>query len=71
MLWWRRLSLFHVNDTLELAKLPKGKKVIESKWVFAKKDGSQSNTMHYKARLVVKGYAQREVLITTRYSQLL
>jgi len=42
--------------------LPKGKKVIGCKWVFAKKDGSPDGTMRYKARLVVKGYAKREAI---------
>ena len=39
---------------------PKGKKVIGCKWVYAKKDGCPDGTVRYKARLVVKGYAQRE-----------
>ena len=45
----------------ELSELPKGKKVIECKWEFAKKQGSlKSDTVRYKTRLVAKGYAQRE-----------
>jgi len=61
MLWWSRLNLF-MWTTSELTKLPKGKKVIGCKWVFAKKDGSPDGTMRYKARLVVKSYAQREAI---------
>ena len=41
--------------------LPKGKKVIGCKWVFAKKLESLDGDIGcYKARLVVKGCAQRE-----------
>ena len=67
----KEIESFHVNDTWELAELPKGKKIIGCNWIFAKKDGSPGGTVRYKARLVAKGYAQREVLTTTRYSQLL
>ena len=35
--------------------LPKGFKAIGCRWVFRKKDNEQ-----YKARLVVKGYSQKE-----------
>ncbi|KAG8479441.1 hypothetical protein CXB51_029725 [Gossypium anomalum] len=49
------------NNTWELAQLPKGKRAIGCKWVFAKKDGSPSKKdVRYKARLVAKGYAQKE-----------
>ena len=49
------------NDTWELTVLPKGKKAIGCKWVYAKKQGSlKKDTVRYKARLVAKGYAQRE-----------
>ena len=41
--------------------MPKGKKAIDCKWVYAKKQGSLKEDMvRYKARLVAKGYAQRE-----------
>ncbi|KAM2367927.1 hypothetical protein ACFXTH_045552 [Malus domestica] len=49
------------NKTWELAKLPKGKKVIGCKWVYAKKeDADEKNNVRFKARLVAKGYAQKE-----------
>ena len=55
------MKSLHKNDTWELTRLPKGKKVIGCKWVYAKKQGSLKEDMvHYKARLVAKGYAQRE-----------
>ncbi|KAM2263750.1 hypothetical protein ACFXTI_039997 [Malus domestica] len=49
------------NKTWELAKLPKGKKAIGCKWVYAKKeDADEKSNVRFKARLVAKGYAQKE-----------
>ena len=49
------------NHTWKLARLPKGKKEIGCKWVYAQKEGFRSkNDVRYKARLVAKGYAQNE-----------
>ncbi|KAG9453307.1 hypothetical protein H6P81_006211 [Aristolochia fimbriata] len=49
------------NKTWELTQLPKGKRAIGCKWVFAKKEGFPKNgDIRYKARLVAKGYAQKE-----------
>ena len=49
------------NHTWKLARLPKGRKVIGYKWVYAQKEGFPSkNDVRYKARLVAKGYAQKE-----------
>ena len=42
------------NDTYELVKPPKVRKILENRWVFKnKKDGE--NIVKHKARLVVKG----------------
>ena len=54
------IESLHINDILKLAELPKKKKAIGCKWVYAKKEGSPDDSVHYKARLVTKGYAQRE-----------
>ena len=65
------MSSFYKNDTWELTELPKGKKKIGYKWVYAKKQGSlKVDIVRHKDRLVAKGYAQGEGL-TTRYSHLL
>ena len=49
------------NQTWKLADLPKGKKAIGCKWIFAKKEGfPDKSNVRYKARLVAKGYAQKE-----------
>ena len=46
------------NHTWKLARLPKGKKAISWKWVYAQKEGFPSkNDVLYKARLVAKGFA--------------
>jgi len=51
-------SSLHKNDTWELSELPKRKKAISCKWVFAKKQGSlDGDTVCYKTRLITKGYA--------------
>ncbi|KAL4561013.1 hypothetical protein LXL04_033173 [Taraxacum kok-saghyz] len=48
------------NQTYELVKLPKGKKALKNKWVFKLKKDGKGNTTKYKARLVVKGFQQKE-----------
>jgi len=53
------MSSLHKNDSWELTELPKGKKKIGCKWVYAKKQESlNEDIVRYKARLVAKGYAQ-------------
>jgi len=55
------MSSLRKYNTWELSELPKKKKAIGCKWVFAKKQGSlDGDIVRYKARLVAKGYAQRE-----------
>lgn len=47
------------NQTWELTNLPSGKKALHNKWVYrvkTKHDGSK----RYKARLVVKGFQQKQ-----------
>ena len=51
----KEMSSLYKNDTLKLRELPKRKKVIGCKWVYAKKQGSLKEDMvRYKTRLVVK-----------------
>ena len=55
------MSSLHKNDPWELTELPKGKKTIGCKLVYAKKQRSlKEDIVRYKARLVAKGYAQWE-----------
>ena len=44
------MSSLYKNDTWELTELPKGKKAIGCKWIYAKKQGSlKGDTVCYKA----------------------
>ena len=53
------MSSLYKNDTWEYTELPKRKKAIGCKWIYAKKHGSlKDDVIRYKARLVAKGYAQ-------------
>ncbi|KAL6977755.1 hypothetical protein U1Q18_052729 [Sarracenia purpurea var. burkii] len=48
------------NNTFELVKLPKGKKVLKNRWVYRVKQDEHTSQPRYKARLVVKGFTQRK-----------
>ena len=55
------MQSLHQNHTWRLANLPEGKKAIGCKWVFSKKEEFPNlEDVHYKERLVAKGYAQKE-----------
>ena len=47
------------NQTWELIELPKNKKALHNKWVYRVKEERDGNK-RYKARLVVKGFQQKE-----------
>jgi hypothetical protein len=47
------------NNTWELAELPMGKKALHNKWVYRVKEEHDGSKRH-KARLVVKGFQQKE-----------
>jgi hypothetical protein len=46
------------NQTWEIVKLPKKKKTVGCKWVYALKYKADSSLERYKARLVTKGFTQ-------------
>ena len=48
------------NHTYDLVKLPKGKRVLENKWVFRLKVEEHCSQPRYKARLLVKGFNQKK-----------
>ena len=50
------------NHTWELVDLPPGNKPLGSKWIFKRKMKDDGTIDKYKARLVVKGFRQKEGL---------
>ena len=50
------------NHMWELVDLPLGSKPLGYKWIFKKKMKSDGSIDKYKARLVIKGYKQKEGL---------
>ena len=50
------------NHTWELVDLPPGNKPLGSKWIFKKKIKADGTIDKYKARLVIKGFKQKEGL---------
>ena len=53
------MNSLNKNKIYDLVELPKGKKVLKNKWVFKlKKNGDK--LMKYKARLLVKGFSQKQ-----------
>lgn len=48
------------NKTWNLAQLPPGKNLIDSKWIFKIKRNEAGGTDRYKARLVARGFSQRK-----------
>ena len=50
------------NHTWELVDLPLGSKPLGYKWIFKKKMKADGSIDKYKARLVIKGYKQKEGL---------
>nr|KYP36252.1 Retrovirus-related Pol polyprotein from transposon TNT 1-94 [Cajanus cajan] len=60
---WRQamdeeMKTINKNDTWELMELPEGAKKVGVKWVYKTKRKENGEVDKYKARLVVKGYAQ-------------
>uniref|UniRef100_A0A803PYJ1 Reverse transcriptase Ty1/copia-type domain-containing protein n=1 Tax=Cannabis sativa TaxID=3483 RepID=A0A803PYJ1_CANSA len=53
-------SITKKNDTWEPDTLPQGYKPIGVKWMYKEKKNAKGEVERYKARLVVKGYSQRE-----------
>jgi hypothetical protein len=48
------------NGTWDLVELPKDRKIVGCKWVYKLKKGVDDKVERYKARLVEKGYSQKE-----------
>ncbi|CAM8944080.1 unnamed protein product [Rhodiola kirilowii] len=50
------------NHTWTITDLPKGKTVVDSKWIFRIKLNSDGTIERYKARVVARGFTQVEGL---------
>ena len=48
------------NDIWDFVELPKGAKPFGCKWIFKTKKDSKGNVERYKARLIAKGFTQKE-----------
>jgi ATP-binding cassette subfamily B (MDR/TAP) protein 1 len=48
------------KKTWELVNLPKGRKSLQNKWVYKIKHEGEGKKETYEARLVVKGFSQKE-----------
>jgi len=58
----KEIDAMKITDTWEITSLPLGKKAVGCKWVFTVKFLSDDSLERYKARLVFKGYTQKEGL---------
>jgi len=54
------IDSIHKNQTWSLVPLPPNTKAISSKWVYKLKPGTRGNPARYKARLVARGFEQRD-----------
>ena len=54
------MDSMYTNQVWTLFDPPKGIKSIGCKWIFKKKKDMEGNVITYKARLMVKGYLQRQ-----------
>ena len=56
----REMEVVEKNGTWKLTKLPPGHKVIGLKWIFKIKRDTNGEISKYKARIVAKGYVQKQ-----------
>ena len=52
------MSALEKNKTWEIVERPKGKNIVDCKWIFTLKYKVDGSLERHKARLVAKGYAQ-------------
>ena len=56
----RELEALNVNNTWEIVSLPEGKRPIDCKWVYKAKYRANGSSERLKARLVVRGFTQKQ-----------
>jgi hypothetical protein len=56
----KEFQSLHDNNTWEPSDLPKGRKPLSTRWVYTVKHDEHNEIQRWKARLVVKGFMQRE-----------
>lgn len=56
------VELLKANKTWVLTNLPPGENAVKSKWVFKTKRNGEGKAVRWRARLVAKGFSQREGL---------
>ena len=54
------MKSLHENHSLELVKLPKGKRALKNRCVYKVKQEEHTSQPRYKDRLVVKGFNQKK-----------
>ena len=54
----KEMSALEMNKTWEIVERPKGKNIVDCKWIFTIKYKVDGSLERHKARLVVKGYTQ-------------
>jgi Reverse transcriptase (RNA-dependent DNA polymerase) len=60
------ITSMYDNIVRDIVPLPEGVKHIGCKWIFKTKKDSEGNVKRYKARLVVKGFTQKEDIDFTK-----
>ena len=57
------MKSINANKVWDMEIIPKGAKIVGCKWVNKTKLDSQGNIERFKARLVTKGFTQREGIV--------